>query len=171
MKKWILVMLVSLGFLASHSQAVNSAQPSYLRDPTVPPFKLMKLDSSGFITKDDIRKNHPSLIMVFNPTCEHCKHQTEDILADMKDFKDIEIVMASPQNMDELKSFYAYYRIADHSNIRIGRDEKYFLPPYYKMTSYPYLALYDKKGNLITTYEGNQKVSTLLSAFHSKDSN
>ena len=89
----------------------------------------------------------------------------------MKDFKDIEIVMASPQNMDELKSFYAYYRIADHSNIRIGRDEKYFLPPYYKMTSYPYLALYDKKGNLITTYEGNQKVNTLLSAFHSKDSN
>jgi len=171
MKKWILVSLVSLGFLAAHSQAASTAQPAYLRYPTVPPFRLMKLDSSGYITKDDVRKNHQLLVMVFSPTCEHCKHQTEDILADMKDFKDIEIVMASPMSMDEIKTFYTYYRIGEHPNIRMGRDEKYFLPPYFKMSSYPYLALYDKKGNLITSFEGNQKIATLLSAFHSKDSN
>jgi len=32
----------------------------------------------------------------------------------------------------------------------------------------PYMALYDKKGNLITTFEGTQKVDTLLNAFAQK---
>jgi hypothetical protein len=33
------------------------------------------------------------------------------------------------------------------------------------MQSLPYLALYDKKGQLITTFEGNQKVNKILKAF------
>ncbi len=84
-------------------------------------------------------------------------------------FKDIEIVMATFQPFEEMKTFYNYYRIADHVNIFMGRDEKYMLPPFYRMQSLPYLALYDKKGNYITHFEGNQKVETILNGFQPKD--
>ena len=50
----------------------------------------------------------------------------------------------------------------------MGRDEKYMLPPFYRMKSLPYLALYDKKGQFITSFEGNQKVDTILNAFEVK---
>jgi len=50
----------------------------------------------------------------------------------------------------------------------LGRDEKFTLPPFYKIKNLPYLALYDKKGNLITTFEGTQKVDTILQAFSQK---
>jgi hypothetical protein len=50
----------------------------------------------------------------------------------------------------------------------IGRDEKFVLPPFYKIRSLPYLALYDKKGKLITTFEGTQKADTILNAFKEK---
>jgi hypothetical protein len=43
------------------------------------------------------------------------------------------------------------------------------LPPYFRMQSLPYLALYDKKGNYITHFEGNQKVDTILNAYQPKD--
>jgi hypothetical protein len=36
------------------------------------------------------------------------------------------------------------------------------------MKSLPYLALYDGKGNLITSYEGNQPVAKLVRAFDGK---
>ena len=111
-----------------------------------------------------------TLVIFFSPSCEHCKHQTSDILAEIGKFKDIEIVMATYQPFDEMKAFYTYFRISDHPNIKLGRDEKYTLPGFYRnMQSLPYLALYDKKGNFITTFQGNQKVSTLMDAFHSKD--
>jgi thioredoxin-like negative regulator of GroEL len=53
----------------------------------------------------------------------------------------------------------------------MGRDEKYMLPPYFRMQSLPFLALYDKKGQLITHFEGNQKIDTILNAFTAKEKN
>jgi len=50
----------------------------------------------------------------------------------------------------------------------LGRDTKFLLPPFYKIGNLPYLALYDKKGNFITSYEGNVKVDAMLKAFKSK---
>jgi hypothetical protein len=78
-------------------------------------------------------------------------------------------VMATYQPFGEMKEFYAHYHLADHPNIKIGRDEKFFLAPFYRIRNLPYLALYDKKGNLITTFEGTQKIATLMNAFSQKE--
>ena len=173
MKKWFSAFVLILVFHAVQAQtATTTARPEapYLRFPTIPPFKILKVDSANFFTRDDLKKNRLTLVMFFSPSCEHCKHQTEDIIAAPEEFKDVEIVMATYQPFAEMKEFYTYYRIADHPNIKLGRDEKYVLPGFYSnMQSLPYLALYDKKGNLITTFQGNQKVATLMTAFHSKD--
>ena len=87
------------------------------------------------------------LLMFFSPECEHCKHQMRDILANFNKFKDIEIVMATFQPFDEMKAFYTYFRIGDHANILMGRDEKYMLPPFYRMQSLPFLASTIKKAS------------------------
>jgi len=167
------VLIVILGVFCLHAvQAqtpVNVPEAPYIKNPGIPPFRLLQVDSTHYVTRDNIKKNHKVLLMFFSPDCEHCKHQMRDILADFGQFKDIEIVMATFQPFDEMKSFYNYFRIADHANIMMGRDEKYMLPPYYRMQSLPFLALYDKKGQLITHFEGNQKVDTLMNAFQGKE--
>jgi thioredoxin-related protein len=146
------------------TDTANASAP-FMRYPTVPPFRLLKLDSTTYLTKDDLHKNRKTLVMYFSPDCEHCKHQTEAILADFKDFRDIEIVMATYQPFSEMKEFNEHYKIYEHPNILIGRDEQFRLPPFYKIKSLPYLALYDRKGNLITTFEGTQKTEDLIKAF------
>jgi len=168
MKRLLVVLVIALSFQNLRAQATDPSQPAYLRFPTIPPFKLLKVDSTTWITKDDIKKNRRTIIIFFSPECEHCKHQMRDILADFDKFKDIEIVMATYQPFGEMRDFYNYFRIGDHPNIKMGRDEKYVLPPYYKMQSLPYIALYDKNGNYITHFEGNQKVETILTAFSEK---
>ncbi|HTS44104.1 MAG TPA: hypothetical protein VMH01_06885 [Puia sp.] len=166
MKRLILFLITAISFEYMAAQN-NAAQPPYLRFPTIPPLKLLKVDSATYLTKDDIKKNHRTIIMYFSPECEHCKHQTESILGSMDQFKDIEIVMATLLPFHEMKDFYEYYRIADHPNIKMGWDQTATLRGFYStMQSLPYLALYDKKGNLITTFEGSQKVSTILDAFN-----
>lgn len=181
MKQPFLIVLALIGSLYVSAQQQAQQQPAqqppaqppaadqqapYLRFPTIPPFHLLKLDSATYLTKDDIRKHHRTMVMFFSPDCDHCKHQTESILSASKKFKDIEIVMATYQPFDELKEFNTHYRLAKYPNFKLGRDEKFFLAPFYKIRNLPYLALYDKKGNLITTFEGTQKVDTILNAFN-----
>jgi len=136
--------------LAAHSQT-DSISPAYLRFPTVPPFELLQVDSATMFTKGDLKRNQQVLLMYFSPDCEHCQHQTEDILHDIHSFKKIQIVMATYQPFESMKIFYEKYDFGKY-NIHVGRDTKFILPPFFKIESLPYMALYDKKGNLITTF-------------------
>jgi thioredoxin-related protein len=149
--------------LAAYSQT-DSISPAYLRFPTVPPFEILQVDSVTMFSKSDLKKNQQVMLMYFSPDCEHCQHQTEDILHDIHSFKKIQIVMATYQPFESMKSFYEKYELAKY-NIHVGRDTKFILPPFYRIKSLPFIALYDKKGNLITTFEGNQKVNKILKAF------
>ena len=155
----------------SQSSAAQTAEPAlapFQKNPIIPPFRLLKLDSTSYLTKEDLKKHRLTMIMFFSPDCDHCKHQTEAILAEENKFKDIEIVMATFQPFEDMKNFNTHYRIFEHPNFKIGRDEKFFLVPFYRIRNLPYLALYDKNGNLITTFEGTQKAETILKAFQQK---
>ncbi|MEP7278340.1 MAG: thioredoxin [Bacteroidota bacterium] len=140
----------------------------FRKNPGIPSFDLLKLDSVGHITKADIKPGHKALIMFFSPECTHCQHQTEDMLAAIDSLKDIQIIMATYQPFEEMVAFNEKYNIEKYSNIKLGRDTKYFFPPFYRMNSLPHLALYNKKGHYITSFEGNQKIATLLAAFEEK---
>jgi len=160
-------------FLAFGAKAQNdSLAPAYKRFPTIPPFDLLQKDSTH-LTKDKLQKKRNTLIMYFSPDCSHCQHQTEEILSAMASdtLKDVQIIMATYLPFEDMIAFYKKYQIAQYPNIKMGRDEKYFLPPFYRMANLPYLALYNKKGELITTFEGSQKVITLVQAFNSKTDN
>lgn len=161
-----LVLLLCTSFFASAQK--DSLNVPYRKNPAIPAFDLLKTDSSTHLTKADINPRHKTIIMFFSPECTHCQHQTEDIIAAIDSLKDIQIVMATYQPFEEMVAFNKKYGLDKYSNIKLGRDTKYFFPPFYQMKSLPHLALYNGSGNYITSFEGNQKISTLLMAFDEK---
>lgn len=146
----------------------DSIDAPFKKFPGIPPFDLLQTDSSTHLTKAGINVKHKTLLMFFSPECSHCQHQTEDMLAAIDSLKDIQIVMATYQPFEEMVAFNQKYELPKYSNIKLGRDSKYFLPPFFRMKSLPYLALYDDRGNYITSFEGNQPVARLLQAFDNK---
>ncbi|MEO6314511.1 MAG: thioredoxin [Chitinophagaceae bacterium] len=140
----------------------------FRKNPSIPAFDLLKTDSTTHITKLDLAGKHKTIIMFFSPDCSHCQHQTEDMLAAIDSLKDIQIVMATYQPFEEMVAFNQKYAIDKYSNIKLGRDIKYFFPPFYRMKSLPHLALYNEKGNFITSFEGNVKVAKLVDSFAGK---
>jgi len=103
--------------------------------------------------------------MLFNPDCDHCKHETEEIIKNIDQLKDVQIVMATMMGFDAMKEFYEKYELQKFENIHVGKDIKYTLPAFYKIRFMPFLAMYDKKGNLITTFEGSMKIDELINVF------
>ena len=164
-----LLTVILACFLSGFAYAQKDSMDAPFRKfPGIPPIDLLKTDSSSHITKANINAKHKTLLMFFSPECSHCQHQTEDMLAAIDSLKEIQIIMATYQPFEEMVAFSQKYGIDKYSNIKLGRDIKYFLPPFFRMKSLPYLALYDNSGNFITSYEGNVKVSKLLETFDSK---
>ena len=166
MKNRLLLFILAFIVKLASAQTLPPDSPAYKRFPTVPPFTILQADSTT-LTKENL-KRQPTLIMYFSPDCEHCKHQWADMEARMKDLKKYQIIMVTYQPFEEMVDFYKAHKIAEYSNIKMGRDTKFFLPPFFKIQSLPFQALYDKSGELITTFEGNVKIDKLLGAFTKK---
>lgn len=163
MKTRLLFLLLAFIVKGASAQSLPPDSPAYKRFPTVPPFSILQVDSTT-LTKDKL-KHQATIIMYFSPTCEHCKHQWEDMEKHMKDLKKYQIVMVTYQPFDEMVDFYKGHKIAEYPNIKMGRDTKFFLPPFFKIQSLHFQALYSKGGELITTFEGNVNIDKLLAAF------
>jgi thiol-disulfide isomerase/thioredoxin len=158
---FVLLFCLSLGAMAQESPK----EPAFKRFPKVPALQLLLSDSSTKYTKEDLPKKKPVLLMIFSPDCDHCQHETEQLVANKEAFKDIQIVMATTYPLFRMKEFAETYGLTKMDNVVVGRDTYYLLPSFYEMHNLPYLALYDKKGNLIYTFEGSVGIDKVLAAF------
>jgi len=139
--------------------------PPFRRFPVVPEFRLLKTDSVTLLTKGKLKKNKPVLIMFFNPECDHCKHVTEEIIQHIDEFKKVQIVMAAWGPYGPMKNFYSTYKLGQFKNISVGQDFQNMLQSFYRIHNFPYLAMYDKHGNLLSTFEGTMKIEDLINVF------
>lgn len=159
--------LFSLCFLLLFGTAFSQVDttPLYKRFPNVPPLQLLLADSVTKYTKADLPKKTPVLIMMFSPDCEHCQHEAEQIVAMREELKKIHIVMATTYPLQRMKEFAEAYHLNGLPNVVLGRDVSYLLPPFYDMRNFPYLALYNKNGELIETVEGSLSMEKVLEKF------
>ncbi|HWC54680.1 MAG TPA: hypothetical protein VG676_13920 [Chitinophagaceae bacterium] len=166
MKKQLFLLLATICTLTASAQTDSTRLPAYKRFPSLPPVKLLLTDSVRYFTKDNFSKKEPVLIILFNPDCEHCQKETEELLDSMDHFKNVQIVMATMMPFDKMIAFYKRYKLANYNNIVVAQDTQYFLPVFYMVSNLPYLALYNKKGELITTFEGAVPIHRVFEEFN-----
>jgi len=105
------------------------------------------------------------MIMLFNPDCDHCQHETEELIKNIDDFKNIQVVMATMMPFNMMKAFYEKYELTKYNNIVVGQDQNFFLIPFYSVRNLPFLAFYNKKGDFISILEGSVPIKNALAEF------
>ena len=105
------------------------------------------------------------MFMLFNPDCDHCKKETEEILENIRKFKNIQIIMATFMPFKMMKEFYEKFNLYQYDNIVVGQDVNFFLPSFYKVANLPFHAFYNKKHELISVFEGSMNVPKILAEF------
>jgi len=164
MKTFLSSFLLLLTF-SLVAQKPDAEVPPYKQFPTVPPVKLLLADSTTVYSHEDLPKKKAVLFMLFSPECDHCRHQTDSILANINKFRDIQIVMATVLPFERLKRFYQEYELEKYPNIVAGRDYQFVLPGFFHARSLPVLGFYDRRKKLIAVSEGSMLVSQILSKF------
>ena len=105
------------------------------------------------------------MLMLFNPACDHCKQETEDLVKNIDKFKDIQIVMATNVPLKEIRTFIEEYKLAQYKNIVVTQDTHYFLISFYQLHNFPFLAFYNKKKELISVFQGSMPMEKVLKQF------
>ncbi len=96
-QKLLCISLLILSFSAVSAQDQESVtKAGYLKFPTIPPFTLIGIDSTKF-TRDKLAKHKKTMIMIFSPGCDHCRHQTDSMLANIDQLRDVQILMSTYQ--------------------------------------------------------------------------
>ena len=161
-------VVVLVIFIFSASVAFSQRDtfpPPYKRFPEYPPVKLLLPDSVSYFTKDDLKKR-PTFLLLFNPQCEHCQHEIEELLKHIDAFKKIQIVMATSMPFDSMLVFRNKYNLAAHNNIIVGQDTHFFLYSFFQNRNVPFHAFFDKKKQLISVFEGNISIGSILNVFN-----
>jgi hypothetical protein len=140
---------------------VKELVPLFKQYPVVPQFSLLNTDSI-FVTKASLKNGVKTLIMVFNPAFGHCVTQTEEIIANIKKLKKLQIVMITFAEWSVMKKFETDFNLKQYKNITLLKDPNRFMGDFYKVRNIPFLALYNKKGSLTTYYEGGATIEKLL---------
>ncbi|KAA6439120.1 redoxin domain-containing protein [Dyadobacter flavalbus] len=140
-----LFFLLSVGNLA-FSQAVQNK---------IAPFQIRLTNGQQF-TSSQLAAG-PVVLIYFSPDCEHCQNFTQDMVKNFNVFTNKQVVMVTFQAMDMLKPFVSRYNLGSYSNVKVGTEgTSYAVQRYYQIRSFPYVAIYDKSGKLVKTFEGEQ---------------
>lgn len=155
------LLITSFVFVSDIYSQADSILPPYRKVRIFPPVKLL-LPGNATFTKDDLPKKTPVMMMIFSPMCEHCKQETEEMITSIDKFKKFVIVMATMMPYDSMMSFREKYKLAQYENIIVGQDTQFFLPSFFMITNLPFLAFYNKKGKLISVFEGSMPIEKAL---------
>lgn len=135
------------------------------RSAGFPPISLLLPDGKTYYTQQDLPAGKAILMMLFNPSCSHCQHETEEITKNISKFSAIHIIMCTPMPLDSMLAFREKYKLANYSNIVVTQDSRVQMPTYYMISNLPFLAFYNRKRQLIGTHEGSITIEKLLARF------
>jgi thioredoxin-related protein len=154
-----------LGLIFSTTAFSQTEEAPYLQYKTVPSVRLILPDGTGKELKSLLDKKKSLMLMIFSPECDHCKHETEELIKNMDRLKKIQIVMISLYPLYQINEFVEHYQLNQYKNITVGRDYAYALPAYYDLKSLPYHAFYTKEKKLISGFEGSVTIEKILDQF------
>lgn len=157
-----LLLIINADSYSQHNHQVDTVPAPAKRSKNFPPVKLLMPDSATYFTKEKLAKNKPVFLMVFHPSCEHCQQEAEEITKNIDRFKGIQIVMSSMVPLSEMKPFTEKYKLAAFDNIIVAQDYSFFLPPFFQFNNLPFLAFYNKKKKLVSTFGGSLSVDKIL---------
>lgn len=147
----ILSAMIFLMSFVSHSQSNK-----------VPPFKMIQSDGKIFLA-GNLPMGKPIVIIYFSPECEDCQQLTKELINRIKEFNGASIAMITNLSIDKVKRFVTEYHLDKYSNIFAGTEEdSYFVGNYYKVGQLPFMALYNKNGDLIKIYDKGLSIDDLL---------
>lgn len=118
--------------------------------------------SGRVLTNDSLASKGNLLVMMFNPTCDHCADVTDTLRSHISWFQDTKMVMvAGDLMMPYLKDFIHDHNLNQYPTINIGVDSSGIINKIYNYNSLPQINVYNPERVLIKVMTGVPPIDSL----------
>lgn len=119
----------------------------------LPPFRMVQ--ENGVVFKaEQLPVGKPILLVYFSPDCDHCAVLADQLFKEGNPFKKASIAMITFLSLDKVAQFNRKYATSTFKNVFVGTEgNTFFVRKYFGIMDMPFVALYDKDGNLLQKYE------------------
>lgn len=115
-----------------------------------------------YLTQKDLESEGNLLIMLFNPTCDHCEDQTILFRDNIFLFKKTKIVLVAGSMMKEhLEYFSNNTKISSYPSIQLSVDSCNYIEKVFQYKTLPQLNFYDKNRKLTRIFSGSTPLDSL----------
>lgn len=129
----------------------------------MPPLRIYTRQGK-YITAGDIKNDAPLMVVLFNPTCDHCEDQARLLKENIGLFKKSHLLfMAAPGMLPYIPYFVNNTRTEDVEKIEIGVDSADFIKNTFLYESLPQINIYDSERKLQKIFTGFTPLDSLKS--------
>ncbi|MFT4152717.1 thioredoxin-like domain-containing protein [Parafilimonas sp.] len=115
----------------------------------IPPFKV-RLTSNQLFSYKDLKKNVPTVLIYFSPTCEHCNEFTKELVKHESALKNKQLVFITYLSLEETLAFDKLYKLSSNPNIKVGSEGYTFVvQKYYNIQKFPYIILFNEQQKMV----------------------
>ena len=107
-------------------------------------------------------KDTPTLIVLFNPDCDHCQYEAEQLQERHREFARAGVYLLTTETPARAQAFARHYGLDTLAMMHVGtlsREESYLM---FGPTSVPHIFIYSPDGSLRKEYKGETKIDALL---------
>jgi thiol-disulfide isomerase/thioredoxin len=143
-----MIKLIITSFLFSiclftNAQTVVKIDSTLIAYNTLPSLKVLQLDSTRISFQKLFIKNKPTVLIFFNPDCDHCQQELENIIAHIAEVKNIQFICISNRPLFLIKPFAKLLKIQKIPNIKMVSIADNALFRFYGVGSFPSMVIYN----------------------------
>ncbi|WP_340155371.1 redoxin domain-containing protein [uncultured Winogradskyella sp.] len=135
---------------------------------TIPQFELQTLDRIPF-TNANLKPNTSIIFIYFNSECDFCQHEAKSISNNLNDFKNVQFIFVSTEDIAIIKQFSAEYELNNKPNITFLYDNSSHFANQFNAQSIPYILIYNQNNQLIRKQNGQLNANGILRVINQND--
>ena len=154
------VLVVGIIGLLTHGCTTADSTPVEMGQ--LDSLNMVTLDSTTFqLTASDIRGS--LLAVVYNPWCDHCQAQAEEIRDNIGKLEDVTILMIGSVSLKPLTQFSVKYGLNNFKNVKFAYASPVLTYNVLGAYQLPHLRLYDRNLQPIKDFTSTTSVDDILS--------
>ena len=128
----------------------------------LPPFRIMQTNGQVF-NATQLPVGKPIVVIYFDPDCHDCQTLMGQLFSQTKSFQKASLALITNATINQVITFSDKYKVTTFKNMVLGTEGSNApLGKYYNYPQMPFVALYDKNGNLQTTYKKTIPITDLV---------
>lgn len=159
MLKKIVFPYLSLLFFVCFSMGYTQNKEGF--SPTLPNFQFVKPNGEIF-TNQNLHKGKATIVLFFDPDCDHCQKQADWIAASPESFKNAQLLWVSTAEPDAINIFHKSRFGKYPYPVFFVKDKNYKFDSIFGYSVAPTILVYSSTGQLQKSFKNEVSVYELV---------